>query len=130
MTQTPTRTPTPSATPTSTPTSTATGSTPAPAPGGGLLAGKRILVTGVVSEASLAFHVARLAQQEQLQPVRARGPLVLAQAERVGLQRGRERHRPARRHVTDLDHEVGPGGRGRVVELLAGRTVGTTVVTI
>ncbi|QNP65963.1 enoyl-ACP reductase FabI [Streptomyces genisteinicus] len=30
----------------------------------GLLAGKRILVTGVVTDASIAFHVARLAQQE------------------------------------------------------------------
>ncbi|MEU1484180.1 enoyl-ACP reductase FabI [Streptomyces sp. NPDC005752] len=30
----------------------------------GLLAGKRILVTGVVTEASIAFHVARLAQEE------------------------------------------------------------------
>ena len=30
----------------------------------GLLAGKRILVTGVITDASIAFHVARLAQQE------------------------------------------------------------------
>lgn len=30
----------------------------------GLLSGKRILVTGVLTEASIAFHVARLAQQE------------------------------------------------------------------
>jgi meromycolic acid enoyl-[acyl-carrier-protein] reductase len=30
----------------------------------GLLAGKRILVTGVLTEASIAFHVARLAQEE------------------------------------------------------------------
>ncbi|BAC70006.1 enoyl-ACP reductase [Streptomyces avermitilis] len=30
----------------------------------GVLAGKRILVTGVVTEASIAFHVARLAQEE------------------------------------------------------------------
>ncbi|MGW1139570.1 enoyl-ACP reductase FabI [Streptomyces zhihengii] len=30
----------------------------------GLLAGKRILVTGVVTDASIAFHVARLAQEE------------------------------------------------------------------
>ncbi|TDC77870.1 enoyl-ACP reductase FabI [Streptomyces hainanensis] len=31
---------------------------------GGLLSGKRLLVTGVVSEASIAFHVARIAQRE------------------------------------------------------------------
>jgi len=31
---------------------------------GELLAGKRILVTGVLTDASIAFHVARLAQQE------------------------------------------------------------------
>ncbi|UNO42809.1 enoyl-ACP reductase FabI [Streptomyces sp. MST-110588] len=30
----------------------------------GILAGKRILVTGVLTEASIAFHVARLAQEE------------------------------------------------------------------
>jgi meromycolic acid enoyl-[acyl-carrier-protein] reductase len=30
----------------------------------GILAGKRILVTGVLTDASIAFHVARLAQQE------------------------------------------------------------------
>ncbi|MEU2108998.1 enoyl-ACP reductase FabI [Streptomyces sp. NPDC019507] len=30
----------------------------------GLLAGKRLLVTGVLTETSIAFHVARLAQQE------------------------------------------------------------------
>ncbi|KPC70153.1 enoyl-ACP reductase, partial [Streptomyces sp. NRRL WC-3753] len=30
----------------------------------GLLAGKRIIVTGVITQASIAFHVARLAQDE------------------------------------------------------------------
>ena len=30
----------------------------------GILAGKRILVTGVITDASIAFHVARVAQQE------------------------------------------------------------------
>jgi meromycolic acid enoyl-[acyl-carrier-protein] reductase len=34
------------------------------APGSGLLAGKRILITGVLTDASLAFGVARLAQAE------------------------------------------------------------------
>jgi enoyl ACP reductase len=34
------------------------------APGSGVLAGKRVLVTGVLTDASLAFGVARLAQQE------------------------------------------------------------------
>src|SRR5690348_17933571 len=30
----------------------------------GILEGKRILVTGVITDASIAFHVARVAQQE------------------------------------------------------------------
>ena len=30
----------------------------------GILDGKRVLVTGVLTDASIAFHVARLAQQE------------------------------------------------------------------
>ena len=30
----------------------------------GLLQGKRILVTGVLTDASIAFHVARLAQEQ------------------------------------------------------------------
>src|SRR5258708_16130227 len=30
----------------------------------GILAGKRILITGVIADASIAFHVARVAQQE------------------------------------------------------------------
>ena len=30
----------------------------------GILEGKRVLVTGVLMESSIAFHVARLAQQE------------------------------------------------------------------
>jgi len=30
----------------------------------GILDGKRILVTGVLTDASIAFHVARVAQQE------------------------------------------------------------------
>jgi enoyl-[acyl-carrier protein] reductase I len=35
-----------------------------PDKGHGLLAGKRILVTGVLTDSSIAFHVARVAQQE------------------------------------------------------------------
>src|SRR5579875_3524951 len=35
----------------------------------GLLDGKRLLVTGVLTDASIAFHVARLAQQEGAQVV-------------------------------------------------------------
>src|SRR5437588_9589667 len=30
----------------------------------GILAGKRILITGVITDASIAFHVARVAQQQ------------------------------------------------------------------
>jgi len=36
---------------------------------GGLLAGKRVLVTGVLVETSIAFHVARVAQQQGAQVV-------------------------------------------------------------
>jgi enoyl ACP reductase len=36
---------------------------------GGLLEGKRVLITGVITEASIAFSVARLAQQEGAQVV-------------------------------------------------------------
>src|SRR5215471_15248269 len=36
---------------------------------GGLLAGKRLLVTGVLTDASIAFHVARVAQDEGAQVV-------------------------------------------------------------
>jgi len=35
----------------------------------GILAGKRLLVTGVLTDASIAFHVARIAQQEGAQVV-------------------------------------------------------------
>jgi enoyl-[acyl-carrier protein] reductase I len=35
----------------------------------GLLAGKRLLITGVVSDASIAFHVARTAQQQGAQVI-------------------------------------------------------------
>ncbi len=35
----------------------------------GLLEGKRILVTGVLTDASIAFHVARLAQEQGAQVV-------------------------------------------------------------
>lgn len=31
---------------------------------GGLLAGKTILVTGIITDASIAFHVARVAQEQ------------------------------------------------------------------
>lgn len=38
-------------------------------PTGGLLAGKRLLITGVLSDTSIAFHVARIAQEEGAQVV-------------------------------------------------------------
>jgi enoyl-[acyl-carrier protein] reductase I len=40
------------------------GAAPAGGLGSGLLAGKNLLVTGVITEASMAFHTARLAQQQ------------------------------------------------------------------
>ena len=50
----------------------------------GILAGKRILVTGVITDASIAFHVARVAQQEGatvvLKPTTLREDQILFQA--------------------------------------------------
>ena len=55
---------------TSAETTTDTAAAPAPSVlGSGLLAGKKILVTGVITEASMAFHTARLAQEQGAQVV-------------------------------------------------------------
>ena len=35
----------------------------------GILEGKRILVTGVLTDASIAFHIARIAQEEGAQVI-------------------------------------------------------------
>ena len=49
----------------------------------GILEGKRILVTGVLTEASIAFHVARLAQAEGAQVVLSSFGRVLRLTERI-----------------------------------------------
>lgn len=49
----------------------------------GILQGKRILVTGVLTEASIAFHVARLAQEEGAQVVLSSYGRVLRLTERI-----------------------------------------------
>jgi enoyl-[acyl-carrier protein] reductase I len=49
----------------------------------GILDGKRILVTGVLTDASIAFHVARLAQQEGAQVVLSSYGRVLRLTERI-----------------------------------------------
>jgi meromycolic acid enoyl-[acyl-carrier-protein] reductase len=50
---------------------------------GELLSGKRILVTGVLTDASIAFHVARLAQQEGAQVVLSSYGRVLRLTQRI-----------------------------------------------
>lgn len=47
-----------------TPTKKTTGAMDSSPVGSGLLAGKTLLVTGVLMESSIAFHVARLAQEQ------------------------------------------------------------------
>lgn len=49
----------------------------------GILQGKRILVTGVLTEASIAFHVARLAQEEGAEVVLSSYGRVLRLTERI-----------------------------------------------
>lgn len=49
----------------------------------GILQGKRILVTGVLTDASIAFHVARLAQQEGAEVVLSSYGRVLRLTERI-----------------------------------------------
>ena len=50
---------------------------------GDLLAGKRVLVTGVLTEASIAFHVARLAQEEGAEVLLSSYGRVLRLTERI-----------------------------------------------
>jgi enoyl-[acyl-carrier protein] reductase I len=63
----------------------------------GLLDGKRLLVTGVLTDASIAFHVARLAQDEGAEVVLSSYGRVLRLTERIS---GRL---PRRAPVVDLD---------------------------
>jgi meromycolic acid enoyl-[acyl-carrier-protein] reductase len=63
----------------------------------GILAGKRLLVTGVLTDASIAFHVARVAQQEGAQ-------VVLSSYGRVfGLTQRISRRLPQEAPVVELD---------------------------
>lgn len=62
-----------------------------------LLAGKRILVTGVLTEASIAFHVARLAQEEQATVVLSAQARTLRLVERIA------RRLPDAAPVVELD---------------------------
>jgi meromycolic acid enoyl-[acyl-carrier-protein] reductase len=63
----------------------------------GILSGKRILVTGVLTDASIAFHVARLAQDEGAEVVLTSFGRVLRLTERIS---GRL---PTRAPVVELD---------------------------
>jgi enoyl ACP reductase len=62
----------------------------------GILDGKRILVTGVLTDASIAFHVARIAQQEG-------ATVVLTGFGRLSLVERIARRLPARAPVLELD---------------------------
>lgn len=62
----------------------------------GLLAGKRILVTGVLTDASIAFHVARLAQEEGAE-------VVLTGFGRISLVRRIAKRLPKEAPVIELD---------------------------
>ena len=62
-----------------------------------LLSGKRILVTGVLTDASIAFHVARLAQDEGAQVVLTSYGRVLRLTERIS------RRLPTEAPVVELD---------------------------
>jgi meromycolic acid enoyl-[acyl-carrier-protein] reductase len=62
----------------------------------GILAGKRILVTGVLTDASIAFHVARVAQQEG-------ATVVLTGFGRLSLVERIARRLPTPPPVTELD---------------------------
>lgn len=62
----------------------------------GLMAGKRLLVTGVVTESSIAFHVARIAQEES-------ATVVLAGFERMSLINRVAQRLPQPAPVIELD---------------------------
>jgi enoyl-[acyl-carrier protein] reductase I len=62
-----------------------------------LLAGKRVLVTGVLTEASIAFHVARLAQEQGATVVLSSQARTLRLVERIA------RRLPAEAPVVELD---------------------------
>ena len=63
----------------------------------GILAGKRLLITGVLTDQSIAFHVARLAQQEGAR-------VVLSTTERTrGLTTRSSKRLPVEAPVVDLD---------------------------
>jgi len=49
----------------------------------GLLTGKRVLITGILTDASIAFHVARLAQEEGAQLVLTSLPRTMRLTERI-----------------------------------------------
>ncbi|MFJ2829001.1 enoyl-ACP reductase FabI [Streptomyces sp. NPDC087263] len=77
----------------------------------GLLAGKRVLVTGVVTESSIAFHVARIAQQEGAEVVLT-GFGRLSLIERIA-QRLPKPAPVIELDVTDQEHLDGLAGRVR-----------------
>jgi enoyl-[acyl-carrier protein] reductase I len=63
----------------------------------GILAGKRLLVTGVLTDASIAFHVARVAQQEGAQVVLSSYGRVFSLTKRIS------RRLPQEAPVVELD---------------------------
>ena len=82
----------------------------------GILDGKRILITGVITDASLAFHVARVAQEQGAQVVISNFGRALRITERIA---GRL---PQPAPVVDLD-VTDPEHLERLPEALAGPAV-------
>jgi enoyl-[acyl-carrier protein] reductase I len=81
----------------------------------GILEGKRILITGVLNDASIAFHVARIAQQEGAQILLTAYPSV-ALTQRIArrLPSGRDNLPPViELDVTDAGHLEALAGRIR-----------------
>jgi enoyl-[acyl-carrier-protein] reductase (NADH) len=73
----------------------------------GLLSGKNIVITGVLTDASLAFGVAKLAQEEGAEIVLTGAGRALSLTERVA----RVRCRARRQRTQHADREVGSGRR-------------------
>jgi enoyl-[acyl-carrier protein] reductase I len=82
----------------------------------GILDGKRILVTGVLTDASIAFHVARIAQQEGAR-------LVLTGFGRLSLVERIAKRLPEAAPVIELD-VTDPGQLGSLAERVSGHLDG------
>ena len=69
----------------------------------GLLDGKKLLVTGVLTDSSIAFHVARLAQQEGAEVVLTSFGRQFRLTQAISAAAARRRRRCVQLDVTDAD---------------------------